>query len=362
VTVVAKLNSPPVGSTGDVDLEAEGIMLPVLDAVSAIPAPAAPGQLWHEAEYGKKHDEQEGLWEAEGEAAARTSLISAAGSELAATSDEAILRSHAELLTVALSLYMTALEVLSPYRRRGVHAKLWHYLAKAAFLLGDLAGIATAAIWMGEIPAIAVIMAISAATATVTAGLSGAEVRDVRDRIRRARPREELDEKLLRYAHHFEAPDRGSAFVKGIVYVSIGIGFVIGMAIFGLRASIEGGLSGLVYGGIALTIAAASFLEHYCYTDAIADAIDASKADYERERAVNQTLAASASWRQHAEHEAEAASIQREHTLRGSAAGDHLDALSFAIKRRNPAVAGHGPAASPAPAIGQTTRRSGGAK
>jgi len=361
VIVMATLKSPPNRSTDDVDLEAESIMLPMVDAVSAVPAPSAIGTYWHEPEYDKKRDEQGNLWTAEGELAARSPLVAAAGGALAADADESILRAHAGVLEVALALYTNTLEALSPYRRRTMKARLWHYLAKAAFLLGDLAGIATAAIWMGEIPAIAVVMAISAATATVTAGLSGGEVRDVRDRIRRARSRDELPEALMPFAHHFDAPDRGWAFVKAIILVSIGIGVVIAMAIFGLRASIEGGLSGLVYGGIALAIAAASFLEQYCYTDAIADQIDSSRADYVHERDEHRTLAASTQWKDHAENMAEANSIKSEHSLRGAAAGDHLDALSYAIKRRNPAVAGHGLATEPT-AIGQTTRRNGGAK
>ncbi|WP_125130773.1 hypothetical protein [Microbacterium sp. 10M-3C3] len=354
-------NKAPTAPTSDVDLEAESIMLPVVDTVSATSAPTTLAQFWHEPEYVKKREEQEALWDAEGELAAREALVSTAGGALVADTDASLVKSHAALLAVTLTLLTSTMESLAPYRRRPAKAKLWHHLAKAAFLLGDLAGIATAAIWMGEIPAIAVVMAISAATATVAAGLSGGEVRDVRDRIRRSRPTEELPETLVPFAHHFAAPDKGWPFVKALVYVSIGIGAVIACAIFGLRTSIEGALSGIVYGGIALAIAAASWLEQYCYTDAIADQIDAARADYVRERDELRALAASSPWEAHAKYETEAESIAREHALRGAAAAHHLDALSSAIKRRNPAVAGHGPAAEPT-VIGQTTRRSGGAK
>lgn len=353
-----KLPPTTLATVSDVDSEAESIMLPPLSEVSAAPAPTSIDHYWHEPEYRNKAGEQANLWDAEGEAAARGDRVEAAGTRLAAETDEATVGDHSTLLTTTLKIHIQTLTALSPFRRRATKARLWHYLAKGAFLLGDLAGIATAAIWMGEIPAIAIIMAVSAAAATVTAGLSGTEVRDVRDRKRRSRLRDDLPEALLPFAHHFDDGDKGWPLAKAVVFASATIGVIIAVAIFGLRSSIEGGLSGLVYGGIALAIAAASFVEQYCYTDAIADQIDATRADYVRARKDHVDLARSASWKKYAEHAAEAESIQNEHALRGKAAGDHLEALSHAIKRRNPAVAGHGPAAQ-ASTIGQTSRRPG---
>src|SRR5262249_32450926 len=156
-------------------------------------------------EYDELTAEQHELHQAEAHQQARDAEVEAAGLAPAASAAQRLLDAHASVLGTVTTTYVTVLTLLTPYRRRAPKAKRWHFLAKGAFRLGDLAGIATAAIWLGEIPAIAVIMALSGATATVTAGLSGGEVRDLRDRARRARPISELVEALLIYAHLFEA-------------------------------------------------------------------------------------------------------------------------------------------------------------
>ena len=83
--------------------------------------------------------------------------------------------------------------------------------------------------------------------------------------------------------------------------------------------------------------------------------------DYQRELGRHETLAASAAWRAREEALVEADSITSEQTKRGEAAAHHLRSLRYGVLRRNPQIVGHGVAVEQT-AIGQTTRRSGGAK
>jgi hypothetical protein len=226
--------------------------------------------------------------------------------------------------------------------------------------MGDIAGIASAAIMLGEIPGIALIMATSAAAATVAAGLSGTEVRDVRSRERRARPADQLAEVPPPFRHLFQAPDTGWPFVRAVCWVSVSVAAVIACAIFALRASVDDPLVGAVFGGIAASIAAASWIESYMYADDIADLIAHSEADYLREVDRHTALADADVWRRREEAATQAESIIREHERRGAAARLHLTSLRYGILRRNPQIVGHGLPSEPV-ASHQTARR-GGAK
>jgi hypothetical protein len=225
-----------------------------------------------------------------------------------------------------------------------------------------VAGISTAAIWGGEIPGIAIIMATSAAIATVTAGVTGTEVRDLRASRRRERDVESLTEKQKPFQHLFSGVDAGGRIVKSMVGVSATVGSLVGCAIFALRFSIQGPLVGLVYGGIAVAIAAASFIESYMYADEIADQIDNADHSYGKEVARHARLAASEPLKAHSRSVAEADSITQEHVERGQAAQDRVRSLKWAILRRNPGVVGHGTAQANAATVGKTVRRGGGAK
>lgn len=354
---MARELDPLAGATA-ADALAEQIALLRVDEAGATPQPSSVAKLWISPEYDELTSEQRDLHAATAVSESRDATVEAAGLTLAASTDQWLLEGQRIVVETVKATYVTVLTVLTQYRRRPPKAKRWHLLAKAAFLVGDIAGIATAAIWLGEIPAIAVVMALSAAAATVTAGLSGSEVRDIRDCIRRAVLLPDLPDALLPYRHLFEAPDRAWPYVKALLWVSASVAATVACAIFALRASIEDPLVGLVFGGIAAAIAAASWIESYCYADAVADLIDNAEADYAREAERHQRLAGSTALQRHGEALATATSIQAEQSHRGTAAGHHMQALLYGILRRNPQTAGNGPASEP-PAIGQTTRRGG---
>jgi len=342
------------------DALAEQIALLRVDEAGATPQPGSVARLWVSPEYDELTSEQHELHQAESQLLSRDAEVEAAGLASIAVAVQRLLEAHNKVMETVTATYVIVLTVLTPYRRRPPKAKRWHLLAKAAFLAGDIAGIGAAAIWLGEIPAIAVIMALSAAAATVTAGLSGGEVRDVRDRVRRAAVAEDLPPELAPYRHLFDAPDRGWTYLKALIWVSGAVAATVACAIFALRASIEDPLVGLVFGGIAAAIAAASWIESFCYADTMADLIDNAEADHARESAKNMTLAESPALKRRDEALATAQSIQAEQAHRGTAAGHHMQALHYGVLRRNPQTAGNGPGVEPT-AIGQTARR-GGAK
>jgi hypothetical protein len=341
---------------------AEQITLQRVDEAAAIARPNTVGHTWVEREYDEIEAEQEPLWTASGIEKSRRSAIDAAGAQAAATASEHIVAGHLPVLDAAAIRFANTAEALSPFRRRPPGTKLFHYGAKAGFLLGDVAGISTAAIWGGEIPGIAVIMASSAAIATVTAGLTGTEARDLRSSRRRERDVKSLTEKQHPFQHLFTGGDAGNRIVRSMVGVSAAVGALIGCAIFALRFSIQGPLVGLVYGVIAVAIAAASFIESYMYTDEVADQIDNADHSYAKEIARHAKLAASEPRKIHSRSLAEADSIAKEHAERGRAARDRVRSHKWAILRRNPGVVGHGTAQPNVATVGKTVRRGGDAK
>lgn len=347
-------------TAAEAEARAEQINLPRIDEAAAVARPASIGTTYAELENEALEDEQPEAFEAAGIEASRARSVEAAGLGLSATAAAQILDGHTSILEASQQRLLDTFAALAPFRRRPVKTTRWHYAAKGAFLLGDVAGIASAAIMLGEIPGIALVMAISAAAATVAAGLSGTEVRDVRSRARRASAAGGLSEQQMPFAHLFKAPDDGWPYVKALCWVSMSVAATIACAIFALRASVDDPLVGAVFGGIAAAIAAASWIESYMYADEAADLITHAEADYQRELDRHQTLAGSAAWKGREEALTEADSLIREYAQRGEAARHHLRSLRYGILRRNPQVVGHGPAAE-ATATHVTTRR-GGAK
>jgi len=339
---------------------AQQITLQRVDDAATVVRPTGVKATWVEQEYDELESEQAPLWAASGTEESREAAIEAAGLTPAASAAERLLSGHAAVLEQAETRLIDTTEALAPFRRRPVRSKLWHYAIKGGLLCGDIAGISTAAIWMGEIPAIAIVMSTSAAIATVVAGLTGTEVRDHRAGLRRRREAETLTEKQSAFQHLFTGIDDGKHIVKAMLGVSVAVGSIIAASIFALRATIEGPLVGLVYGGIALAIAAASFIESYMYADEVADQIDHAENDYAKALIRHTKLAASEPWKQREEKTTEATSINSEHSARGKAAQDRLRALKWGILRRNPGVVGHGPAES-SQVVGRTARK-GGAK
>ena len=330
-----------------VEEAAEVRRLQPVDGAAIAPRPASVSWTYVELEYDELAGEQEPLWQAEGALSSRAAEQDRDESRAAFKEARRHLKSQRALVDRARSAHAQTLECLGPFRRREVGAKRW-YLIRWSFLLGgDVAGQAGAALAYGESPMTALPQALATGMAALTAGMVGAELRDLRNARRRNRDVEELPEHLGPWAHLFRAPDLG----RGIACLIVGIGAAAGLAIAGgifwLRTIIEGSAAGGVYGLLAIGITLASTINSYFYADEVADQIDAAEARYQSELTRADRLAAHRELQRHAGSRREAASIREEHTARGLAAARRLAALKWRVLGNNPGVVGHGPSSGP---------------
>jgi len=303
--------------------------------------------------------EQEPLWKAEGILQSRPALIAHSGLKEHADTSEHLSRRHRRLVKRAQRRLERTIAALSPFVRRKQGQKAWFMVRTGLLLLGDVAGQAGAQIYYGEIPELALVQALAAGVAVVTAGLVGGEIKDLRMASKRKIERTNLTKQQEPFAHLFDGNDDGKHIVKTLVYTAATVGLLISTGIFALRSTIDGPLSGLVYGALAAGIAAASFISSYIVTDEIADAIDTAEKDYERALKRQTNLAASAPLKTALEKIAEVESIRREYEVRGQAALLTYEGLKHRVLRRNPGVAGHGPATEPEPVVGRRAREDG---
>jgi hypothetical protein len=198
---------------------------------------------------------------------------------------------------------------------------------------GDVAGVAGAALWLGEIPELAVMQAVASGTAALISGFVGSEVKDILDAIRRRKEKLSEDEKQL--SHLFGGPNSGDVIVKLVGGIALVVGLLIAGAVAALRSSTEGGLAGVVFGCLAGAISLASFLSSFAYADQAADLLDAAERDYKRELKASSKLSSNPVRRRYAAAVATAASIRLEFK-------ELVLGLKASILRRNPGVAGHG--------------------
>jgi len=338
---------------------AEGTNLQRVDDVGAAPQPDLVPRLWVEDEWDALEDEQEPQWDATGIEESRPPEVKAAGLTPAMEGDKRIVDSHSPLLAHAANRYEETQDALASFRRR-TGGKLMHYGIKTALVFGDAVGITLVGINLGDYPVLAGLMAVSGATAAVTSGLVGAEVRNIQEADRRASQAEHLtDEQKRRWGHLFTGGASITRITKLVCGVSASAALLISTAIFAGRAELEGGLVGIMYGGIALAVALGSFIESYSHADEIADAIDGAAHAYEAEVSRHQRFSGAKDWQEQLEQSTLASSITREHGKRGAAAQDRVRSLKWGILRRNPGVAGHGPLAPQAMPVGRTDRRGG---
>ncbi|PPF20835.1 hypothetical protein [Rathayibacter sp. AY1A7] len=331
---------------------ADGIALQRIDEAVATARPSSIAETYVEEEYDAFSGAQPPSWAASSEAASREDDVRAAGLEYQAEKAREASAGNDVVLADSRTQLTAARQALSPFVRRKPHAGRWYVGCWFGFVGGDVAGIAGAAIYFGEIPELAVIQAVSVGLAAVSAGSVGGDLRDLRLAARREKDAEELSADLQPFGHLFTGVDPGARFVKlaggtaGCVAASISIG------IFGLRSSIEGPLAGLIYGGFALAVAAGSFLNAWAYSDEVDDLLGSFEQRYQKELRRSAQLSSARSLVHYAEHARRAESIRDEHRERGKAAVFSYAALKARILRRNPGVVGHGRAAEP---VGRVT-------
>jgi hypothetical protein len=346
---------------GDVATEeADAVVLPRLDEVGGHPRPSGIGVTYAEQEFHTLADEQELIWPAEGEHAARSFQVRARGLDRLAAATEALLSVQEHEMRQALTDYQHAAWVLAPYVRREPWAKLRYWVCWPVLWLGDTAGVWSAAVINGDVPYIAFGQSLASGLAAACAGLVGAELKYIRMAKARRRDPESLSEDEQRYTRLFTSDDNGHGIVKLVGCLSLVVVALLAVGIFSLRAGIEGSASGLTFGLLAAATAIGSGLLGYSAADEVADLLAAMEKRAQKAERRYLQLAKSPAFRRSARAEEAARSVQNEYRLRGQAAGKRAESLAWRVQRRNPQVLGHGyPVEEQGGVIGRRARRGG---
>jgi hypothetical protein len=318
------------------------IQLRDIDQAKAIPRPHKIEKFYLEEVVEKKAAEQPLLSEARGEAEARPWQVKAAGFAYTATVVTSCIAAQQELVASARDRLELTARTLGAYTRRAPDEKVPYYLRWLLILGGDVAGVAGAAILLGETVALGVLQAIASGTAAITSGLLAQEVKDSRLARKREKVPRDLTSDERRFAHLFRGGDSGERIVKMVVLAGALIAALIAGSIFALRVSTEGSTAGWAFGLLAGAIALASWANVYHHTDEVSDLIEARRADYTRElrRLRRMVTARDVSERDAAI--ARAASVKAEAASRGLAAQRAVEATAGQLLNEHSDVAGHG--------------------
>jgi hypothetical protein len=313
-----------------------------VDEARAIPRPNGVEKFYLEEAVEKRAAEQPLRWAARAEADARPWQTNAAAFAFAASVGTASVTAQQEVVANACARFELTARTLGGYTRRAAGEKLPYYLRWLLILGGDIAGVAGAAILLGETAELGVLQAAASGTAAITSGLLAQEVKDSRlARKREKTPRELTSDERL-FAHLFRGGDGGERIVRWVVVVGALIGALIACSIFALRFSTEGSTAGWAFGLLAAAIALASWANVYHYTDEVSDLIDARRADYVRELKRLRALMATADIAEHDASVAQAASIKAEASSQGLAARMAVEAAGGQLLNDHAEIAGHG--------------------
>ena len=353
---------PPTGeSVSNWTSEADLITLPRLTDVGGHVRPANIGVTYAECEYAALAHEQEHAWSAEAERLARSHMADASGLHHQVAAAELLMRESAIEIRAAHEDHQHAARVLTPYVRREPGAKLRYWVCWPLLVLGDTAGVWSAAIINGDLPAVAFGQALASGLAAACSGLVGSELKDMRMAKTRRRDPKVLTDDEQRYSRLFSANEDGESIVKLIGFLSVVVVGLVAVGVAALRTSIEGDAAGLTFGLLAAATAVASGLLGYSAADEVADllATMAKRAQAAERRHLK--LAASSAFKTKRRAEANAESIRLEGQSRGLAAAQRVDSLGFRVQRRNPQVVGHGYGVGEhVEVIGRRMRRGGG--
>jgi len=323
-------------------LAADARMIPPVDAANLVARPGNVTQTYDEEAYDERAAEQPLLYGAIGTTSKRESAVTAAGLRPQADASTAITTQLTAAVKAAGEVWVAALTFLTPYRMRSPKAKYFYLLRAALLWLGDTVGISSAAIMLGEIPALAVMLSLSASAATVVAGLVGKDVRYMRERRRRQRDENSLPQEAQRFAHLFCGVDDGSPIVGHVLWAAAVVGLLVAAGIFALRTNVDSGVAGVTFAGFALAVALGSFISSFMYADDVADAIDNAHVAFEQASAQLNQAAASLPLAQRLRALAQAESIGQEFEQRGQASMHTALVAKARMLAANPAIVGHG--------------------
>ncbi|MFL6090463.1 MAG: hypothetical protein ACJ71Z_10010 [Aeromicrobium sp.] len=298
-----------------------------------------------EREYTMFGFEQQKIWQADGSRASRPYWVRAEAVSPQASTVRDLMDAAWNRVRTTGEAYDQIGSRLQPFAPQRPFEAKRYVVTWVALVLGDIVGIFGAALSYGEIPANALGQAISSGVAAVTGGLVGADVKNahVAKAIRCAAT---TDHDYAEYGIvGVLSTDRKTYGLVLRVSAASAAALVVG--IFALRLTIEGLTGGLVFCGLSLAVAAASFINAWVHANPAADLLEAYKYAHEQAQAQYLTLGAHQSLADAAAAESEAALIEAEHNIRGQAALHHVEALKWGILRRHPQLFGHGRKESP---------------
>lgn len=326
------------------DLDSIGLQR--VDEAAAVPRPGSVQTFYVEEEIDYRASEQVLQWQAEGLAAARPADEEIGGLTPYVTDLENRIGEARELADQAkVDLQATLAGLAHHVRRAHGTAKLF-YLRMLLLLLGDIAGVSSAAINFGVVPWMAVVQALAIGAAATTAGLAGSEWKDLQRARDLERPPDELTEAEQPYTKVFAGPKAGERYTTLGVYVAASVLLLIFGGVFAVQGASDGLTAGLLFGCLGAAIGLASAVNYWAYSDYVADLVGNARARHAGAEAVLSKLTADAQRKAHGEAVATRTSIIEEHELRGQAARLQLLALGRQIMRNNTGVVGHGHEAS----------------
>lgn len=316
-------------------------MIPV-ESASATARPDTIAETYLELEHDARGLEQQHLFAAEGEVQARGQTAVAKSVGYAATHMKASVERAKLAADRASERHEHIRDVLGPYVRRKSTSSIGYLARTGALLIGDIAGLSGAAIALGEIPALAITQAISAGTATVTAGLAASQLRHLQQAAERKL--DDIPDKLEPYRHLFSGATGSNRLRAVVMVIAALIALFVSVGVFALRTTVEGSLSGLTFGALAAAIAMASFINSWYHADAVADVVESAQHDAHRADRRHRRLGTLKLIGKSEKAGFEGDSLITEHTHRGLAAAAHLDAEKYRALQASPDVVGHGPA------------------
>ncbi|PEG33891.1 hypothetical protein CQY20_28415 [Mycolicibacterium agri] len=336
--VHAGTQSPPGVTTG-----AEGTRLIPVDRASATPRPDNIGETYLELEHRELGAEQEHLYAAEGEQAARRFAATAHALDYAQCQARESADRAKEAADKARAHYEQTRDLLGVYVRRKSTSSVGYMARLGGLLIGDVAGLTGAAIALGEYPALAVTQAVSAGTATITAGLAGTELRHRQDASNRRRRLDDLPKVLDQYRHLFDGGTATGRLTGAVWVIATLVAIFVSVGVFALRTAVEGPLAGVTFGALAAAIAMASFINSWYHADAVADVIESAYRKHVGADRRHRRLAGSRAIKQAESATAQGRSIIAEHDHRGRAASARIAAMKYRALLASPDVVGHGP-------------------
>lgn len=339
------MHTPRIKIASSGEMPADGLRLtPVLQTKAQV-RPSHLGLTYLEQDFDARRDEQTDLFHATGVEAARRSAVEAKGREFGADQARTIATNDMAVVEKARAEYQQAREMLSRYAHRKTTSSIGYMARTCGLLVGDVAGLTTAAVALGELPALACVQAVAAGTATITAGLVGAHLRHRHDATERHRQLEHLPNDVEPYRHLFLGNASGDISTAVFAITAI-IMALIALGVGTLRMSVEGTASGITFGALAAAIAMASFINSWHHADLVGDVVENAERAYRTAIKRHQRLAETAIIREQARNAEEAGSITTEHVQRGTAASSRVEALKQQALLANPDVVGHGLPAS----------------